>query len=576
MTDPLRARNRLGVVFFPAFDWAISATHPEREERLLYTRDQLAEEGLFDIPGITEYRPELATNAQVERVHFCLPSTGAVVTDSHRASAGGAITAARMVMEKKEDKAFALVRPPGHHAMRVTHGNRGFCNINNEAVMVEYIRDHYPHPTGRPLRIAIVDTDVHHGDGSQDIFWNDPNTLFISLHQDGRTLYPGTGFPQECGGPGALGRTINIPLPPETSDEGYLYAIEHAVLPMLADFKPDLVINSAGQDNHFTDPLANMKLSAQGYAALNRALNPDIAVLEGGYAIRGALPYVNLGICLALAGLDAGDIREPQWRPESTRQKQKISDYIARLCDGLLELYHNPPSVPQEGEEENGWWTRRKHVFYDTDMLRESQRESWRLCPDCSGLGCFETSSERVARSLCLLIPRHACPRCRAEAEARAAAARKAGLHAHVLVLDGEDCTCGRKGCWEAYASATALIRQGKRAAAAQPESLLAGYGEGLTGKDVFDAAAAGDAAAQAVVDRYCVYVAAGITDLVNILGPEKVLIGGGISRQGERLLAPIRAYVAANCFGGHDRTPPVIECARLGNEAGIIGAAAL
>jgi len=145
-----------------------------------------------------------------------------------------------------------------------------------------------------------------------------------------------------------------------------------------------------------------------------------------------------------------------------------------------------------------------------------------------------------------------------------------------VLVLDGEDCTCGRKGCWEAYASATALIRQGKRAAAAQPESLLAGYGEGLTGKDVFDAAAAGDAAAQAVVDRYCVYVAAGITDLVNILGPEKVLIGGGISRQGERLLAPIRAYVAANCFGGHDRTPPVIECAQLGNEAGIIGAAAL
>ena len=168
MTDPLRAHNRLGVVFFPAFDWAISATHPEREERLLYTRDQLAEEGLFDIPGITEYRPELATNAQVERVHFCLPSTGAVVTDSHRASAGGAITAARLVMEKKEDKAFALVRPPGHHAMRVTHGNRGFCNINNEAVMVEYIRDHYPHPTGRPLRIAIVDTDVHHGDGSQD------------------------------------------------------------------------------------------------------------------------------------------------------------------------------------------------------------------------------------------------------------------------------------------------------------------------------------------------------------------------------------------------------------------------
>lgn len=423
----------LGLIFFPAFDWMISPGHPERQERLLYTRDQLTEEGLFDRPEIREYRLRMAEINDLQRAHVGVPSIAKLITPAHLASAGGCMTAADAVMSGEVKRAFALVRPPGHHAMRIVHGIRGFCTINIEAVMVEYLRSRYG-----IKKIAVVDTDVHHGDGSQDIFWNDPNTLFISLHQDGRTLYPGTGFPQECGGPGALGRTINIPLPPETSDEGYLYAIEHAVLPMLADFKPDLVINSAGQDNHFTDPLANMKLSAQGYAALNRALNPDIAVLEGGYAIRGALPYVNLGICLALAGLDAGDIREPQWRPESTRQKQKISDYIARLCDGLLELYHNPPSVPQEGEEENGWWTRRKHIFYDTDMLRESQRESWRLCPDCSGLGCFETSSERVARSLCLLIPRHACPRCRAEAEARAAAARKAGLHAHVLVLDGD------------------------------------------------------------------------------------------------------------------------------------------
>ena len=189
-----RAIQRLGVVFFPAFDWAISATHPEREERLLYTRDQLVEEGLFDIPGITEYRPAFASHAQLERVHFCLPTVRAVSTDSHLAAAGGAIRAARLVLEGHEDRAFALVRPPGHHAMRVVHGNRGFCNINNEAVMVEYIRDTYPRPDGRPLRIAIVDTDVHHGDGTQDVFWNDPHTLFISLHQDGRTLYPGTGF----------------------------------------------------------------------------------------------------------------------------------------------------------------------------------------------------------------------------------------------------------------------------------------------------------------------------------------------------------------------------------------------
>ena len=104
MTEPLVAARRLGVVFFPAFDWAISATHPEREERLLYTRDQLQEEGLFDIPGITEYRPSFASHAQLARVHFCLPSVGAVSTDSHLASAGGAIAAARLVLEKKRTR----------------------------------------------------------------------------------------------------------------------------------------------------------------------------------------------------------------------------------------------------------------------------------------------------------------------------------------------------------------------------------------------------------------------------------------------------------------------------------------
>ena len=105
--------------------------------------------------------------------------------------------------------------------MRVVHGARGFCNINIEAIMIEYIRRHY----GRK-RIAVVDTDCHHGDGTQDIYWHDPDTLFISIHQDGRTLYPGSGFPDEFGGPNALGTTINIPLPPETSDEGFLYVLE--------------------------------------------------------------------------------------------------------------------------------------------------------------------------------------------------------------------------------------------------------------------------------------------------------------------------------------------------------------
>jgi len=203
--------------------------------------------------------------------------------------------------------------------MRVVHGARGFCNVNIEAIMIEYIRKVYG-----PKRVAIVDTDCHHGDGTQDIYWHDPNTLFISIHQDGRTLYPGSGFHDEFGGPNALGMTVNIPLPPQTSDRGFLYVLDQVILPILDEFKPDLIINSAGQDNHYTDPITNMRFSAQGYATLNDRLSPDIAVLEGGYSIEKALPYVNVGIILAMAGMDYSYVKEPDYDPISLRESDEI------------------------------------------------------------------------------------------------------------------------------------------------------------------------------------------------------------------------------------------------------------
>ncbi len=409
-------QDKLGVVFFPAFDWAIGPTHPEREERLLYTRDQLEEEGLFDLPGIREYRLEPASYADIEMVHFCLPHVKQVCSFSHLASAGGAATAGELVLSGRAERAFALVRPPGHHAMRVVHGNRGFCNVNNEAVLIETLRQRYG-----PLRVAVVDTDCHHGDGTQDIFWNDPDTLFISLHQDGRTLYPGSGFPFEYGGPGALGRTLNIPLPPGTGDEGWLYAIEHIVLPILQEFKPDLVINSAGQDNHYSDPITDMRLSAQGYARMTRLLQPHLAVLEGGYAVRGALPYVNLAVCLALAGLPFDTVREPDFETSLGRMNARTAETIRRLGEQLIELYRHPPAQPAEGNREGRWWIRERDIYYDTEGLHERQREHIRLCPDCPGLTRIETASDRTPPSLCLLEPRVACPACRtlASEEAR-------------------------------------------------------------------------------------------------------------------------------------------------------------
>ncbi len=433
----------LGIIFFPAFDWAISPTHPEREERLLYTQDQLCEEGLFDMPGIKEFRPELARYTDIERTHFCLPSVQKVCTASHLACAGGAISAAKLVFEGEKStckKAFALVRPPGHHAMRITYGNRGFCNVNMEAIMLDYIRANYSKKLcqdGEILRIAVVDTDCHHGDGSQDIFWNDPHTLFISLHQDGRTLYPGSGFTYECGGAGALGKTINIPLPPHTGDAGYLYAMTHAVMPILADFKPHVIINSAGQDNHFTDPLANMRLTAQGYAQLTKLLQPDIAVLEGGYSIRDALPYVNVAICLAMAGKDFSDIFEPQWDAKCLHQEKSVTEYIKRLCDEVVSLYHNPPPQPFEGAREQDalgtWWVRERSIYYDTDMIRDKQFEKTLLCEQCAGIVCTDSTVQRVGKYLCIHVPRRACERCMDVAQKVQGTAHAQGEYAQIL-----------------------------------------------------------------------------------------------------------------------------------------------
>ena len=404
----LRAQHTTGLVFFPAFDWAISPTHPEREERLLYTQDQVNEEGLFDIPGIQEFKPDEVTLKDVQRVHFCVPDVWSVMTESHFVSAGGAKTIGMAVMEKAVERGFALVRPPGHHAMRVVHGARGFCNVNIEAIMIEFIRAAYGVD-----RVAVVDTDCHHGDGTQDIYWHDRDTLFISIHQDGRTLYPGSGFINEMGGPNAVGSTVNIPLPPYTSEEGFLYAAEKVVMPILKAFQPELVINSAGQDNHYSDPITNMNFSARGYADLTAMLKPDIAVLEGGYSIEGALPYVNTGIVLAMAGIDYSRVREPGYDPEKIRQTPDTSERIKRIGDKVLEFWTERAAIQEKLRADKAFDERDRHIFYDTDNIQEVQQETVRICRDCSGALRIDSRSSRGNRVLAVHIPRKACVACK-------------------------------------------------------------------------------------------------------------------------------------------------------------------
>jgi acetoin utilization deacetylase AcuC-like enzyme len=404
----LKAKHKTGLVFFPAFDWAISPTHPEREERLLYTQDQVIEEGLFDINGVVELKPDPVMLKDIQRVHFCVPDVWSVATESHFISAGGAKTIGMAVLDGQIDRGFALVRPPGHHAMRIVHGARGFCNINIEAVMIEYLRQAYAID-----RVAIVDTDCHHGDGTQDIYWHDPDTLFISIHQDGRTLYPGTGFPDELGGINAVGKTLNIPLPPNTSEEGFLYTVKNIVMPILKDFKPDIIVNSAGQDNHYSDPITNMNFSAQGYADLTAILKPDIAVLEGGYSIEGALPYVNVGIILAMAGVDYSKVKEPNYNPASIRQTHSVTEAIEKIGEVTLSIWQQRENIKDQLMEKPASQRRTRNLFYDTDGIHENQSELIQVCPDCAGVLQIDSSADRGMHILAVHIPRKACSKCK-------------------------------------------------------------------------------------------------------------------------------------------------------------------
>ncbi|MGQ4834105.1 MAG: histone deacetylase family protein [Candidatus Asgardarchaeia archaeon] len=190
-----------------------------------------------------------------------------------------------MILNGEIRNGFALVRPPGHHASFNT--SEGFCIFNNIAIAAKYAIK-----MRNVKRVAIVDIDAHHGNGTQEIFYNTNQVLYISFHQDPTTLYPGTGFPNEVGVGEGKGYNINIPMPPAATDKHYLMLFKEIVAPILHEFSPEIILVSVGFDAHFYDPLSNLHLTSQGYGKL--ALNIKkianevsagrlLFILEGGY-----------------------------------------------------------------------------------------------------------------------------------------------------------------------------------------------------------------------------------------------------------------------------------------------------
>jgi acetoin utilization deacetylase AcuC-like enzyme len=203
-------------------------------------------------------------------------------------AAGAVLRCCDAVVGGEVQRAFAAVRPPGHHAE--PQRPMGFCLFNNVAIAARYLQKRHG-----VEKLAIVDFDVHHGNGTQAVFESDPSVLFVSLHEHPRTCYPGTGYDWETGeGPGR-GTTLNIPMMPGSGQEQYLEAINALVLPKLDEFKPEMLLLSAGFDAHHDDMLAHIDLGEESFFTITRLLAQAadrhcggriISTLEGGYNLR--------------------------------------------------------------------------------------------------------------------------------------------------------------------------------------------------------------------------------------------------------------------------------------------------
>ena len=277
--------------------------HPERVERA-HVFDAVALD--FAEIGGKVTPPRSATDAELLRVHtashlaviaetagkaamfdadtFSSPNSYEVA----RLAAGATVQAAEHALDSREP-ALALVRPPGHHAE--SDKAMGFCLFNNVAVAAAAM-------LARGLdRVAIVDIDVHHGNGTQEIFYGDPRVLYVSTHQF--PFYPGTGAAEEVGREDGRGFTVNVPMEEGSTDADYLVVHDEVIEPVLEAFRPQLVLVSAGYDAHQRDPLASMRMSADGYAAVMSSIR-DVALRHGALAVvtEGGYDLPALALCL--------------------------------------------------------------------------------------------------------------------------------------------------------------------------------------------------------------------------------------------------------------------------------------
>ncbi|MFJ6153128.1 acetoin utilization protein AcuC [Micromonospora profundi] len=337
--------------------------HPLDPVRVELTFALARELGILDRPGVRVVKPEPVDEALLARVHHpaylaavrAAPrdplfagygmgtSDNPVFDGMHESSAlitGATVTAAEAVWRGDARRAVSVAGGL-HHAMPARAS--GFCVYNDPAVAITRLLE-----LGAE-RIAYVDVDVHHGDGVQQIFWDDPRVLTVSVHETPLALFPGTGFPDETGGPGAQGTAVNMPLPPGVDDSGWQRAF-HAIVPsVLRAFRPQVLVSQCGADGHRLDPLADLSLTVDGqratYLAL-RALADElcdgrwVATGGGGYALVEVVPRAWTHLLAVATGdpIDPATLTPPAWR-ELAAARRPGREIPLRMTDDVDPSY---------------------------------------------------------------------------------------------------------------------------------------------------------------------------------------------------------------------------------------------
>lgn len=278
--------------------------HPERPERVEIMLRSLKRIGWWDpypkleaYPVSSEFLSKIHTNTYLETLQTASSRSASLDLDTYTTrrswelalnAVGGGIAVTRAVWRGQSQTGFALARPPGHHA--TSQRGMGFCLLNNVSLAAEDLLSQVESGFPNAERLAIVDIDLHHGNGTQDIFWQRSDVFYISTHQ--WPLYPGSGRLEETGSGEGEGSTANFPLPPHTGDQGYITVMDELILPLLDRFQPQILLVSVGFDIHWLDPLGQIMVTGQGYQRLISRLvtwadqncgGKIVLFLEGGY-----------------------------------------------------------------------------------------------------------------------------------------------------------------------------------------------------------------------------------------------------------------------------------------------------